>query len=123
MGMGFVDALGIARRGLDKWASEPHNKRWWKRIDGTPIPNDLTVRIAEEFASHSGAREWPDGRIGPDDDGAMSIAVAIVRGRIIMRFSQPTEWIGFDADSARTMIDNLAKKLEDIDAAGQGGGE
>jgi len=40
-----------ARRGLMKWQEQPHNAKWWKKIDGTPIPNDLVVCIAEEIVS------------------------------------------------------------------------
>ena len=48
--MTFAEALETAQRGFDKWKAQPHNRRWFRRIDGTPIPNDLVVRIAEEFA-------------------------------------------------------------------------
>ena len=47
--MNFVEALGKAQAGLDKWRALPHNQRWWKKIDGTPIVNDLLVHIATQF--------------------------------------------------------------------------
>lgn len=33
------------QRGYDDWAAQPHNKKWVKRLDGTPIANDIVVRI------------------------------------------------------------------------------
>lgn len=57
--MDFFKALTIARRGFDQWASEPHNKRWFRRIDGTPIPNDLLVNIAEAMVADAKAQTEP----------------------------------------------------------------
>src|SRR5271155_3529283 len=44
---GFTEVLRAADAGLKRWAEKPGNAKWWKRIDGTPIPNDLLVNIAE----------------------------------------------------------------------------
>lgn len=48
--MGYGRAMIIAEQGLTVWREKPHNAKWWKRIDGTPIPNDLLSCIAEMFA-------------------------------------------------------------------------
>jgi hypothetical protein len=45
----FIDARDIAQIGYDAWAGRNHNERWVKLIEGTPIPNDLIVTIAEAF--------------------------------------------------------------------------
>jgi hypothetical protein len=47
----FVTALALCEQGLARWKAKPHNAKWWRRIDGTPIPNDLLVNIAEEIAN------------------------------------------------------------------------
>lgn len=47
--MNLTQAIQIAQAGVQEWANRPHNARWWRRIDGTPIPNDLSVNIAEAF--------------------------------------------------------------------------
>lgn len=47
---GLGECMSIAARGLLRWAEKEHNHRWWKRIDGTPIINDVPVVIAEEFS-------------------------------------------------------------------------
>ena len=51
--MNFVEAMTAAQAGFDTWAAKPHNAKWFKRIDGTPIPNDLLVNIAEAFIAAS----------------------------------------------------------------------
>ena len=42
----FQRALELAERGFQIWKDKPWNKKWFKRIDGTPIPGDLKVNIA-----------------------------------------------------------------------------
>jgi len=45
----LTEAMLIAEAGYDAWAAKPHNKGWRRKIDGTPIPNDLPVCIAQAF--------------------------------------------------------------------------
>lgn len=49
--MNFIEAMKLCDAGLDAWKSKPHNAQWWRRIDGTPIPNDLLCNIAEKFVA------------------------------------------------------------------------
>lgn len=57
----FGRAIELAERGFQKWAEKDHNRKWVRRIDGTPIPNDLKVNIA--LAIMDGLRETlPDER-------------------------------------------------------------
>lgn len=53
----LTEAIQIAKAGYAAWATKPHNKRWYRRIDGTPVPNDLTVTIAEAFYEALGAMQ------------------------------------------------------------------
>lgn len=48
-GIGLGDAMRIAQAGFKLWADKPHNLRWARKIDGTPIPNDLPINIAQAF--------------------------------------------------------------------------
>lgn len=55
---GWLDApeetvLQAAKRGYKDWAAKPHNKKWVKHIDGTPIPNDLVMCIADAILHRS----------------------------------------------------------------------
>ena len=56
----FTEAMKVCEEGLREWREKPHNKRWWNRIDGTPIPNDLLCCIAEAFAAPQPAEQQPD---------------------------------------------------------------
>ncbi len=44
-------------------------------------------------------REWPEGRINGEDDGATAYAIAADRSRnvILIRFPKPMDWIGPEA--------------------------
>ena len=53
--LNFVEALEACMRGFEIWCSKPHSAKWWQRIDGTPIPNDLLVNIAEIVAQRANA--------------------------------------------------------------------
>lgn len=43
----FMDVMDIVHSGYDTWKNKPYNAKWFKRIDDTPIPNDLLVNVAE----------------------------------------------------------------------------
>lgn len=47
--MTFVEAMSAAETGFATWACKPHNNKWARHLEGTPIPNDLLVCIALEF--------------------------------------------------------------------------
>ena len=55
----FVTAMGIARSGFQDWATKPHNSRWVRKIDGTPIPNDLLVTVALAFVAAAASPDAP----------------------------------------------------------------
>lgn len=48
--MNWANALAIAEKGFETWAAKDHNRKWVRKIDGTPIKNDLLVNIATAFA-------------------------------------------------------------------------
>jgi hypothetical protein len=53
--MSMIEAMKTTQDGFELWRSKPHNKHWWRLIDGTPIPNDLSVCIAQAIANASRA--------------------------------------------------------------------
>lgn len=55
-GYDFIQASKLCEQGLNTWKEKPHNKRWWKQIDGTPIPNDLLCCVAEAFTAEQPAQ-------------------------------------------------------------------
>lgn len=52
--LSLIEAMKIAEQGIKTWREKPHNAKWWRRIDGTPIPNDLMVNVAEAFSEALG---------------------------------------------------------------------
>lgn len=60
-------------------------------------------------------REYPAGRMGAADDGALSFAIAAdaKHQTVIVRFGKPVEWIGLGIDDIDRLIEQLTeKKLE-----------
>ena len=49
MTLDYTTLLTAASRGYTMWAMKPHNKRWAKMLDGTPIVNDLLVCVCNEI--------------------------------------------------------------------------
>ena len=45
--MGFLGALKISQGVLSQYKQDCF--QWWQKMDGTPILNDLSVRMAEAF--------------------------------------------------------------------------
>lgn len=50
----FVHALKVSQSVMDTYRVEQN--RWWRKIDGTPIPNDLAVRMATAYVTLS--QKW-----------------------------------------------------------------
>lgn len=59
--LSFFRIGNLVWQGLQDWKAKGWNKKWWKRIDGTPIPNDLTVCIAERISKELRAIAPPAG--------------------------------------------------------------
>lgn len=59
--LSFFHIGNLVWQGLQDWKAKGWNAKWWKRIDGTPIPNDLTVCIAERISKELRAAAPPAG--------------------------------------------------------------
>ena len=100
--MDYVEALKIANEVIEKYRED--QPKWWKRLDGTPMLNDIPARMAEAFAAckkyaawgqpekvHEAAQEalkafdafWPDDR--PENEGQASEDRAIARVRKLLK--------------------------------------
>ncbi len=76
-------------------------------------------RFLEETLERYGIepkREFPNGRISGDDDGAFAYAIATDarHGIIKIAFPHPVGWIGLDADSAERLRDELSERLLEL---------
>ena len=57
-------------------------------------------------------RRWPNGRLGPDDDGELAIMVQDLGSTLVFRFATSTDWIGFDVEHAHLVRDVLTDFIE-----------
>jgi len=55
-------SLDDVQCGYDAWAAKPHNAKWVRKIDGTPIANDIVVNIFNTLRDE--ADEWSDKIVG-----------------------------------------------------------
>jgi len=53
----FVSALKVAELVLEQYKLD--QPRWFKRMDGTPILNDVAVRMAKAFSDRCGGECVP----------------------------------------------------------------
>lgn len=44
--------------------------------------------------------EFPDGKLNPDDSGAVAMSVGVENGRVVVRFPKAVAWIGMSGDEA-----------------------
>jgi len=57
--------------------------------------------------------KYPRGKLNADDAGAMEIAVGVQDKTVIIKFSEATTWIGFDADGAIQLAETLIKRARE----------
>ena len=68
------------------------------------------------------SREWPQGRISGEDDGATAFAVAtdVANRVIIIRFSKPMDWIGLGINEAMLLRNMLDLKIGELTMPAKG---
>lgn len=59
-------------------------------------------------------RQYPNGRLCGDDDGALTYGIAISSKTVIINFFKPVKWIGLDEDSAYQLLTGLANHLAQL---------
>lgn len=75
-----------------------------------------TLRRFIDEAAGTAERQFPNGRIGADDDGTLTYAIALdARHRVVkIVFSHPTAWIALDEESAVALRDRLTEYLMEL---------
>lgn len=57
--------------------------------------------------------EFPDGKLNPNDEGALAVVIGHEGKSVVMRFPKPVAWIGFTPeqaiDIAQTLITHARK--------------
>ena len=59
-------------------------------------------------------KSYPDGKLNQSDDGALTIASYIEKGRVVLKFGEEVSWLGFDKKSLRAFIDGLEDQYKKL---------
>jgi hypothetical protein len=62
--------------------------------------SDPSMEKAMHEAMRQALGEFPDGKLSPDDEGAIAMAVAHVSGRVKLSFGKPVAWLGLRPEEA-----------------------
>ena len=80
------DWIAVAQSGFETWKAKPHNARWFRKIDGTPIPNDLTICIGEAFAAALSAERRA--KVEAESEAAALLERVWVLGKALEPFAE-----------------------------------
>lgn len=58
--------------------------------------------------------QFPNGKIRPDDEGQVRVAVTVENNRIMIRFGASLTWLGLDAATADEMIRVLTERRKEL---------
>lgn len=72
--------------------------------------SELIKRMMDQIEG-TARRAYPKGRMGHEDDGILSYAVAADprHQTIVIRFGKPVEWIGLGVDDVDSLIEKLSE--------------
>jgi hypothetical protein len=61
-------------------------------------------------------REYPNGRLNADDDGALAMAIAADQATktVVIKFAKPTDWIGLGAKECFALAQLLIQKGREV---------
>lgn len=80
-------------------------------FDETPEERAGEKEMSKAMAKLLG--EFPDGKLNPNDEGALVVAIGSEGGRVVIRFPKAVAWIGFTPeqalDIASSLIDHARK--------------
>ena len=79
-------------------------------------PNRVQSELMRRFIDQingTAKRQYPAGRMGAEDDGQLSYALATDdrNQTIIMRFGKPVEWVGLGVHDAEELIQSLTERV------------
>ena len=84
-------------------------------IRGEP---SVIARFLQQQQGESAPREYPNGRLGAEDDGALAYAIAVDDSRrtIVIDFGKEVSWIGLDIEAAIQLRNSLTERIDYLDA-------
>lgn len=60
--------------------------------------------------------EFPFGSLGPDDEGALQLAIGEREGNVFIDFGKPVAWLAMPADQAMAFADVIMTKARILKA-------
>lgn len=69
---------------------------------GTPEQQKLLSKMMSKLLG-----EHPDGKLNPNDEGALAVIIGEENGRVVIRFPKPIAWIGFTPEQAMDIAQSL----------------
>lgn len=77
--------------------------------------SDAMKRLFEQGAG-TAKREYPDGRMGAHDEGALAFAVGIDErhGTVVLNFNKPVSWMGMGPEDAVRLAALLIEKARAV---------
>lgn len=76
-------------------------------------PNQIPQHILDELQrkqAEGSQPQYPDGKLIPDDEGAVSMAVGIKDGRVIVAFPHPVTWFALTAEGSKHLGQELINR-------------
>lgn len=76
---------------------------------------ELQERFLDQL-DRTARRKYPNGRMGAEDDGLLSYAVAVDRRNqtVVLRFGKPVEWIGLGVEDIKDLQNRLGAALVEL---------
>jgi len=51
--------------------------------------------------------QFPQGKLTPEDEGEIRIAIGQKDGKVVVDFGKPIAWVGFDPEQAESFADTI----------------
>ncbi len=83
--------------------------------DIPPIDPEVNKRMSEAMRKLLG--EFPDGKLNPDDEGALAVSIGHEKSNVVMRFPKPVAWIAFTPEGALGIAETLIKHARQLGLA------
>lgn len=60
--------------------------------------------------------DYPEGKLGPNDEGALQFAITHYQGKVVVNFNTPVSWFGMAPADARHLAELLNQHADDAEA-------
>jgi len=68
---------------------------------------ELRGKIADSGTQLGATNDFPDGKINPDDEGGLQIAIAGKDGQVFIEFGSPVAWLAFPPEQAKEFANKI----------------